>query len=81
MIKACRNEGELKRVDDFLNRISSGNDAFGFSIYSSNALLLQLKILMWLLKFERKNWRVSYNSLILLDHLLTHGPESIAGKL
>ena len=55
MIKACRNEGELKRVVDFLNRISSGNDAFGFSIYNSNVLLLQLKILMWLLKFERKN--------------------------
>jgi epsin len=29
------------------------------------------------LKFERKNWRVCYNSLILLDHLLTHGPESV----
>ncbi|GAV57923.1 ENTH domain-containing protein [Cephalotus follicularis] len=29
-------------------------------------------------KFERTDWRVSYNSLILLEHLLTHGPESIA---
>ncbi|KAG2670175.1 hypothetical protein I3760_14G071200 [Carya illinoinensis] len=32
------------------------------------------------LKFERKNWRVSYNSLIVLEHLLTHGPESVAGE-
>ncbi|KAM7257026.1 hypothetical protein ACFE04_012767 [Oxalis oulophora] len=29
------------------------------------------------MKFERKNWRVCYNSLILLEHLLTHGPESV----
>lgn len=28
--------------------------------------------------FERKNWRVSYNCLIVLEHLLTHGPESVA---
>ncbi|KAK9279285.1 hypothetical protein L1049_012964 [Liquidambar formosana] len=33
-----------------------------------------------LLKFDRKNWRASYNSLILLEHLLTHGPESVAGE-
>ncbi|XP_028757106.1 epsin-2-like [Neltuma alba] len=31
-----------------------------------------------LLKFEKKDWRASYNSLILLDYLLTHGPESVA---
>jgi len=30
------------------------------------------------LKFERKNWRISYNSLIVLEHLLTHGKESVA---
>ncbi|MBA0844768.1 hypothetical protein Goarm_022871, partial [Gossypium armourianum] len=29
-------------------------------------------------KFERKNWRISFNSLIVLEHLLTHGPESTA---
>ncbi|KAL5747832.1 hypothetical protein ACOSQ2_025129 [Xanthoceras sorbifolium] len=28
--------------------------------------------------FERKNWRVSHNSLVVLEHLLTHGPESVA---
>ncbi|XP_058199568.1 epsin-3 isoform X2 [Rhododendron vialii] len=28
--------------------------------------------------FDRKNWRSSYNGLILLEHLLTHGPESVA---
>ncbi|RDY09514.1 Epsin-2, partial [Mucuna pruriens] len=31
-----------------------------------------------LLKFEKKNWRVSYNSMIVLESLLTHGPESVA---
>ncbi|OVA06261.1 Epsin domain [Macleaya cordata] len=31
-----------------------------------------------LLRFDRKNWRVSYKSLILLEHLLTHGPGSVA---
>ncbi|XP_021841664.1 epsin-3 [Spinacia oleracea] len=28
--------------------------------------------------FDRKNWRESYNALIVLEHLLTHGPESVA---
>ncbi|KAH9703053.1 Dolichyl-phosphate beta-glucosyltransferase [Citrus sinensis] len=31
-----------------------------------------------LLKFDKKNWRASYNALILLEHLLTHGPKRIA---
>ncbi|KAL2332130.1 hypothetical protein Fmac_019711 [Flemingia macrophylla] len=31
-----------------------------------------------LLKFDKKDWRASYNSLIVLEHLLTHGPESVA---
>lgn len=31
-----------------------------------------------LLKFDNKNWRASYNSLIVLEYLLTHGPESVA---
>lgn len=31
-----------------------------------------------LVKFEKKNWRLSYNSLIILERLLTHGPESVA---
>ncbi|KAK4760388.1 hypothetical protein SAY87_005281 [Trapa incisa] len=30
--------------------------------------------------FERKNWRVTYNCLIVLEHLLTHGPESVADE-
>ncbi|KAK4783300.1 hypothetical protein SAY86_007674 [Trapa natans] len=29
-----------------------------------------------LVQFDRKNWRASYNALILLEHLLTHGPQS-----
>ncbi|XP_062015005.1 uncharacterized protein LOC133731639 [Rosa rugosa] len=32
------------------------------------------------LKFERKDWRVSNNSLIVLENLLTHGPESVAAE-
>lgn len=35
-------------------------------------------IIVRLLKFDKKNWRASYNSLIVLEHLLTHGPESVA---
>ncbi|EPS60305.1 hypothetical protein M569_14499, partial [Genlisea aurea] len=31
-----------------------------------------------LLRFERRNWRASYNSLIVLEHLLTHGPERVS---
>ncbi|KAJ8439883.1 hypothetical protein Cgig2_003949 [Carnegiea gigantea] len=27
-------------------------------------------------KFDRKNWRTSYNALVVLEHLLTHGPDS-----
>ncbi|XP_054811492.1 epsin-3-like [Prosopis cineraria] len=34
-----------------------------------------------LVKFEKKNWRASYNSLIVIEHLLTHGPESFAQEL
>ncbi|GMP23027.1 hypothetical protein CsSME_00000789 [Camellia sinensis var. sinensis] len=29
-------------------------------------------------RFDRKKWRPSYKALIVLDHLLTHGPERIA---
>ncbi|KAI5666033.1 hypothetical protein M9H77_15886 [Catharanthus roseus] len=31
-----------------------------------------------LVSFDRKNWWVSYKALIVLEHLLTHGPESFA---
>nr|GMD20314.1 epsin-3 isoform X1 [Ipomoea batatas] len=29
-------------------------------------------------RFDRRNWRVSYQALIVLEHLMTHGPESVA---
>ncbi|XP_019253452.1 PREDICTED: clathrin interactor 1-like isoform X2 [Nicotiana attenuata] len=29
-------------------------------------------------KFETRNWRSSYKALMLLEYLLTHGPQSIA---
>lgn len=31
-----------------------------------------------LARFDRKHWRESYKALILLEHLLTHGPASVA---
>ncbi|KAG8371435.1 hypothetical protein BUALT_Bualt13G0087300 [Buddleja alternifolia] len=31
-----------------------------------------------LVKFEKRNWRASYQALIVLENLLTHGPESVA---
>ncbi|KAA8534210.1 hypothetical protein F0562_031597 [Nyssa sinensis] len=31
-----------------------------------------------LLRFDRKNWRASYKAIILLEHLLTHGPQRVA---
>lgn len=31
-----------------------------------------------LVRFERRNWRVSYKALIVLENLLTHGPERVA---
>lgn len=31
-----------------------------------------------LFKFDRKNWRDFYKALILLEHLLTHGPRRVA---
>ncbi|KAF3330005.1 epsin-2-like protein [Carex littledalei] len=33
-----------------------------------------------LAKFEKKQWREPYNSLVLLEHLLIHGPERIADE-
>ncbi|KAM1708273.1 hypothetical protein ACFX2K_001267 [Malus domestica] len=33
-----------------------------------------------LLNFNRKNWRGSYKALILLEHLLCHGPLRVAGE-
>lgn len=31
-----------------------------------------------LIRFEKGNWRASYKALIVLEHLLTHGPERVA---
>ncbi|KAF2318792.1 hypothetical protein GH714_010744 [Hevea brasiliensis] len=33
-----------------------------------------------LTKFDRKTWRVSYKTLLLLEHLLTHGPLRVADE-
>ncbi|KAL0436562.1 UNVERIFIED_CONTAM: Clathrin interactor EPSIN 1 [Sesamum radiatum] len=31
-----------------------------------------------LVRFDRRNWRESYRALIVLEHMLTHGPERVA---
>ncbi|KAL0436823.1 UNVERIFIED_CONTAM: Clathrin interactor EPSIN 1 [Sesamum radiatum] len=31
-----------------------------------------------LVKFDKRNWRAAYKALIVLEYLLTHGPESVA---
>ncbi|KAK4440854.1 hypothetical protein Salat_0420300 [Sesamum alatum] len=31
-----------------------------------------------LVRFDRRNWRASYRTLIVLEHMLTHGPERVA---
>ncbi|KAI3678325.1 hypothetical protein L6452_37612 [Arctium lappa] len=31
-----------------------------------------------LVRFDDKNWRISYKAVVVLEHLLTHGPESVA---
>lgn len=33
-----------------------------------------------LAKFDQRNWRMAYNSLIVVEHLLTHGPESVSDE-
>ena len=37
-------------------------------------------IFLWfrLVSFDRRNWRASYQALIVLEHLLTHGPERVS---
>lgn len=37
-----------------------------------------VQFLIRLGKFDRRNWRPSYKALVVLEHLLTHGPERIA---
>lgn len=29
-----------------------------------------------LMRFDERNWRMSYNTIILVEYLLTHGPKS-----
>ncbi|XP_010503264.1 PREDICTED: clathrin interactor 1 [Camelina sativa] len=33
-----------------------------------------------LARFDKRNWRIAYNSLIVIEHLLTHGPESVSDE-
>lgn len=33
-----------------------------------------------LVRFDKTKWRICYKALIILEHLLTHGPESVAGE-
>jgi len=59
----------------------SGDPFFCLSMFPVSinpSWMNDLQIQNRFLKFEKKNWRVSYNSLTVLEHLLTHGPESVA---
>lgn len=49
-------------------------------MHESDLVMGDLIHLGWfrLSRFDKKNWRGSYNALILFEHLLTHGPESVA---
>lgn len=29
-------------------------------------------------RFDKRNWRPSYKALVVVEHLLTHGPERVA---
>ncbi|XP_010535500.1 PREDICTED: epsin-3 [Tarenaya hassleriana] len=48
--------------------------AFEFEHYSRIVDVLHNRFA----KFEKRSWRTAYNSLIVLEHLLTHGPESVS---
>lgn len=45
---------------------------------------IEMFLLVWyfwiirLVKFDKKNWRTSYQALIVIEYLMTHGPESVA---
>jgi hypothetical protein len=47
--------------------------------YTEGSMFL-LRFQFRLIKFDRKNWRVFYKTLLLLEHLLTHGPLRVADE-
>ncbi|KAG7633493.1 ENTH/VHS [Arabidopsis suecica] len=50
--------------------------AFEFEDYLAIVEVLHKR----LAKFDKRNWRMAYNSLIVVEHLLTHGPESVSDE-
>jgi epsin len=47
--------------------------------YTEGSMFL-LRFQFRLIKFDRKNWRIFYKTLLLLEHLLTHGPLRVADE-
>ncbi|KAG2329830.1 hypothetical protein Bca4012_020642 [Brassica carinata] len=50
--------------------------AFEFEDYLQIVSVLHKR----LAKFDQRNWRMAYNALIVVEHLLTHGPESVSDE-
>ncbi|CAL9247424.1 unnamed protein product [Arabidopsis halleri] len=50
--------------------------AFEFEDYLAIVEVLHKR----LARFDKRNWRMAYNSLIVVEHLLTHGPESVSDE-
>ncbi|KAJ0248332.1 ENTH/VHS family protein [Hirschfeldia incana] len=50
--------------------------AFEFEDYLQIVSVLHKR----LANFDQRNWRMAYNSLIVVEHLLTHGPESVSDE-
>ncbi|KAG7559882.1 ENTH domain [Arabidopsis thaliana x Arabidopsis arenosa] len=50
--------------------------AFEFEDYLAIVEVLHKR----LARFDKRNWRMAYNSLIVVEHLLIHGPESVSDE-
>ncbi|KAL3838425.1 hypothetical protein ACJIZ3_023016 [Penstemon smallii] len=76
--------GEKRLTEEITNGESLGADAQAMRIISKAAFEVDdydriAHILhQRLSKFDTKNWRASYKALVLLEHLLTHGPNRVS---
>lgn len=41
-------------------------------------MILLFRFCFRLVKYDKRNWRESYKAVVVLEYLLTHGPESVA---
>lgn len=76
-------------VDDYWRIVEILHQRYQrFEAMNREGIFSCLKIWSWapvelcfrLSRFDRKQWREPYQALILLEHLLTHGPESVASE-